>query len=225
MKDGDRTEFGMDGLSGCSLERAVAALQSGELLAYPTETLYGLGADGRNGNAVERLRSWKGRGPERPLSILVEGSEALAGLGIELSPLPRKLADAFWPGPLTLVLQCPELFAPGVAREDGAVGFRCSTHPVAAALARRAAREGVGPITATSLNRSGGAPARTRAEAAHHCDGRPGSPMLMDVPGAEAGGGAPSSVLDMTGPEPRMLREGAISLAQINALFEENHSE
>jgi tRNA threonylcarbamoyl adenosine modification protein (Sua5/YciO/YrdC/YwlC family) len=215
----------MDAVSGCSLERAVAALQSGALLAYPTETLYGLAADGRSGNAVAQLCSWKGRGPRRPLPILVEGSEALAGFGIELSPRPRRLAEAFWPGPLTLVLHCPELFAPGVAREDGAVGFRCSAHPVAAALARRAAREGIGPLTATSLNRSGGAPARTRAEAARHCDGRPGSPILMDVPGAEAGGGPPSSVLDMTGPEPRMLREGAISTAQVTAVLEENRCE
>ena len=87
--------------------------------------------------------------------------------------------------------------------QDGAVGFRCSTHPVAAALARRVAREGIGPLTATSLNRSGEPPARTRAQAARCCDGRPGSPILMDAPGAEAGGGTPSSVLDVTGPSRR----------------------
>ena len=214
----------MEEVSEVCLEHAITVLGSGELLAYPTETLYGLGADGRSASAIEHLRGWKGRGPERPLSILVEGSEALPDLGVELSPLPRRLAEAFWPGPLTLVLPCPGLFAPGVAREDGAVGFRCSTHPVAAALARRAAREGIGPITATSLNRSGEAPASTRAEAARHCDGRPGSPILIDTPVAEAGGGAPSSVLDLTGPEPRMLREGAISPARIRAFLEENHS-
>jgi tRNA threonylcarbamoyl adenosine modification protein (Sua5/YciO/YrdC/YwlC family) len=217
----------MDGVSEGCLERAMEALRSGALLAYPTETLYGLGADGRSADAIERLRSWKGRGPGQPLPILVEGSEALARFGVELSPLPRRLTDAFWPGPLTLVLDCPERFAPGVAREDGAVGFRCSPHPVAAALARRAAREGIGPLTATSLNRSGGEPARSREEAAGYCDGRPGSPLLVDVPGAEAGGGAPSSVLDMTGPEPRMLREGAISTARVNSVLrsQENPSE
>ena len=123
------------------------------------------------------------------------------------------------------MLYCPESFAPGVAREDGAVGFRCSAHPVAAALARRVAQEGIGPLTATSLNRSGEAPARTRAEAARYCDGRPGSPILMDVPGAEVGGGTPSSVLDMTGPQPRMLREGAISSAALASVLEENRCE
>ena len=212
----------MDGVSECSLERAVAELRGGALLAYPTETLFGLGADGRSAAAVERLRQWKGREPERPLPILVEGSEALALLGIDLSPLSRRLAEAFWPGPLTLVLHCPEPFAPGVARADGAVGFRCSTHPVAAALARRVAREGIGPLTATSLNRSGEKPAGTRAQAARYCDGRPGSPILMDVPGAVAGGGTPSSVLDVTGPRPRMLREGAISSREVSAVLEEN---
>ena len=212
----------MDGVSGCSLERAVAELRGGALIAYPTETLWGLGADGRSAKAVERLRQWKGREPERPLSILVEGSEALARLGVDLSPLPHRLAEAFWPGPLTLVLYCPEAFAPGVAREDGAVGFRCSAHPVAAALARRMAREGIGPLTATSLNRSGEAPARTRSQAARCCDGRPGSPILLDLPGAEAGGGNPSSVLDVTGPRPRMLREGAISSREVTAVLEEN---
>ncbi len=211
----------MEDVTGCSLDGAVAELRSGALLAYPTETLFGLGADGRCPAAVERLRRWKGREPERPLPILVEGSEALAGLGVALSPLSRRLAETFWPGPLTLVLYCPEPFAPGVAREDGAVGFRCSAHPLAAALARRVAREGIGPLTATSLNHSGEAPARTRSEAARYCDGRPGSPILIDVPDVEMGGGIPSSVLDLTGPEPRMLREGAISAAEIAAVLAE----
>jgi tRNA threonylcarbamoyl adenosine modification protein (Sua5/YciO/YrdC/YwlC family) len=166
------------------------------------------------------LRRWKGRGPDRPLSLLVEDGEALERLGVELSSLSRTLAEAFWPGPLTVVLHCPERFAPGVARADGAVGFRCSSHAVATSLARRAAREGIGPLTATSLNRSGEAPAQTRAEAVRYCDGRPGSPILIEAPDAEPGGGAPSSVLDLTGPEPRMLREGAISAAAVTAVIE-----
>jgi tRNA threonylcarbamoyl adenosine modification protein (Sua5/YciO/YrdC/YwlC family) len=213
------------GVSGCSLDRAVDAVRRGALLAYPTETLYGLGADGCSADAVERLRRWKGREPESPLSILVEGGQALAELGIELAPLSRRLAEAFWPGPLTLVLPCPARFAPGVARADGAVGFRCSPHPVAAALASRLAREGIGPLTATSLNRSGAAPARTRSEAAHHCDGGPDSPVLLDAPGPEAGGGPPSSVVDITGPQPRMLREGAISSAQLTTFLQESQRE
>jgi tRNA threonylcarbamoyl adenosine modification protein (Sua5/YciO/YrdC/YwlC family) len=205
------------------VERAVEELRSGALLAYPTETLFGLGADARCASAVERLCGWKGREAGRPLPILVEDCRALERLGVELSPPVRKLAAAFWPGPLTLVLYCPEALAPGVAREDGAVGFRCSSHPVAAALASRVACEGIGPLTATSLNRSGEAPARTLEEATRYCDGRPGSPILVDVPAAEAPRGTPSSVLDVIGPEPRMLREGAISVAALSAVLEENH--
>ena len=128
-------------------------------------------------------------------------------------------------GPVTSERPRLAAFAPGVARQDGAVGFRCSAHPLAAALARRVAREGIGPLTATSLNRSGEAPARTRSEAARCCDGQPGSPILMGAPDVEAGGGIPSSVLDLTGSEPRMLREGAISSAEIAAVLEKVGSE
>jgi len=216
----------MGGVSGCDLERAVAEIRDGALLAYPTETLFGLGVDVRSSTAVERLRSWKGREPDRPLPILVEDSGVMERLGVELSPLHRRLAEEFWPGPLTLVLHCPEPFAPGVARQDGAVGFRCSSHPVAASLARRLAREGIGPLTATSLNRSGGVPACTRSEAARYCDGRPGSPILIDdVPGAGGCGGSPSTVVDLTGPQPRMLRVGAISSASLTAVLEESRRE
>jgi tRNA threonylcarbamoyl adenosine modification protein (Sua5/YciO/YrdC/YwlC family) len=172
--------------------------------------------------AVERLRRWKGREAGRPLPVLVDDESALERLGIELSPALRRLIDAFWPGPLTLVLACPESFAPGVAREDGAVGFRCSSHPLAAALASRAAREEIGPLTATSLNRSGEPPARSVAEASRYCDGRPGSPILLELPDAGSTVGTPSSVLDMTGRRPRMLREEAISSAAVNAVLGEN---
>ena len=116
----------MEDLTGCSLDRAVAELRSGALLAYPTETLFGLGADGRCPTAVERLCSWKGREPENPLPILVEGSEALARLGVELSPFPRELAEAFWPGPLMLVLPC----ARSLPREwRGRTGLSASAAP------------------------------------------------------------------------------------------------
>jgi L-threonylcarbamoyladenylate synthase len=120
------------------------------------------------------------------------------------SPAARVLAERFWPGPLTLVVECGEVFAPGVAAGDGSIGVRCSPHPVASALASGARTRGLGPVTATSLNRGGDPAARDRAEAARICGDE--IPMLA----GEAGGGAPSSVVDVRGSEPRLLREGPI---------------
>jgi L-threonylcarbamoyladenylate synthase len=184
-------------------------LGTGGLVAYPTETVWGLAAAAESPLAVERLRGWKGREADLPIAILVAGVEEALALGCELGPAARRLAAAHWPGPLTLVVRCRRSFAPGVARADGAVGLRHSSHPLAAALARRAAREGVGPLTATSLNHHGDAPARTRAEATLLC--RDSDVVrLLEIDGAEAGGDAASTVIDTTGERPEVLRWGAI---------------
>jgi L-threonylcarbamoyladenylate synthase len=203
----------MDGYA-LALER----LAAGGLVAFPTETLWALGADASSAAAVTLLRRWKGRESERPISVFVAGVEALAEVGAVLPEAGRRLAARWWPGPLTLVLRCARRLAPGVARADGAVGFRCSPHPVAAELVRRDARAGLGPLTATSLNRSGAPPARSRGEAAALCADALEAPWLLPVPGPDAGGGAPSSVVDLTGPHPLVLREGAVAAAAIEAV-------
>jgi tRNA threonylcarbamoyl adenosine modification protein (Sua5/YciO/YrdC/YwlC family) len=203
------------------LGEAADRLRAGGLLAYPTETVWGLGADARSPSALARLRAWKGRGDEAPIAILVADAAALAGAGIECGRAATRLIEAFWPGPLTLVLPCRTRFAPGVGRADGAVGVRCSAHPLARALARRLAREDVGPITATSLNRSGEPPARDRAAADALCGGAPDAPRLLGVERAEAGGDAPSTVVDLTGPAPRVLRAGALSAEELAPLLAE----
>ncbi len=201
-----------------AFEEALARLERGALVAYPTETLFGLGADAARPEAVARVRAWKRRSDYEPLSLLVEDAAALEKLGVELPPLARALADAFWPGPLTLVLPCASPFAAHVGRrDDHAVGFHCSPHPVAAELARCAAERGLGPITATSLNHTGAAPAASRERAADLCGDADDVPWLLEVPGAAEPGGAASTVVDATGPSPRLLREGAISRARIEA--------
>lgn len=190
-----------------SVAEAAQRIRRGELVAYPTETVWGLAADARNKLAVERLFAWKGRDPHQPISVLVGGYAALAALGAELTPLAAALAAKFWPGPLTLVLRCADVFAPGIAGADGAVGFRCSPHPVAHALAERA-----GVITATSFNRSGAAPCATRSEA-ETCAGA----ALALLAGEDAHGAPPSSVVDASGERLRVLREGAISAPALEA--------
>lgn len=265
---------------------AVERVRRGGLVAYPTETLYGLGADARSADAVRRLQAWKGREATQPLSVLVAGVGGLVPLerlGLRVPPPARRLLEALWPGPLTVVLpcaggrggrddgedgQCGQSgqggesgkggtaggFAPGVARPgDGAVGVRCSPHPVARGLARALEEAGAGPVTATSLNRHGERPVARRAEALALCgsgaedggarDGEVGDPAW---PGGSAPGRAPlaaaeatelglpwllapadapepagtaSTVVDATGAEPRVLREGAISRASVEAAW------
>jgi L-threonylcarbamoyladenylate synthase len=192
------------------LEPALAALRDGRAVAYPTETLYGLGVDAGSEHAVARLLAWKGRAASQPLTILVAGAAALDALGISLPAAGRALAEAFWPGPLTLVLPARHRFASGIGRGDGAVGVRCSSHPVAAALAARLAREGV-TITSTSLNRTGAPPARTRAEARVVCGAGADAPLLVDAPEMPEPAGMASTVVDVTAQAPRLLRRGAVA--------------
>jgi L-threonylcarbamoyladenylate synthase len=199
---------------------AVDWVRDGGLLAYPTETVWGLGADACSVAAIERLRDWKGQRKSAPLSILVAEPDALEPLGFEFNDLARRLADAFWPGPLTLVLNCRGRFVPGVPRHDGAVGVRCSSHPIGAALARRLAGEGVGPITSTSLNRSGATPAVTLEQVREVCGASPESPRLLAVEGAEAGGDGESTVIDTTGPELVVLRWGALAKPDLASVLE-----
>lgn len=197
-------------------------LGSGGLLAYPTETVWGLGADLSSEQGLLRLRRWKGRGTQDPISLLVEGVEAARELGFELGAAGSELAARFWPGPLTLVVRARRHLATGVAREDGAVGLRCSSHPLAAALARRLGRERLGPVTATSLNRAGAAPARSRSDARALCDPEaPDEPHLIEVDGAEAGGDEASSVVDVSGEVPRVLRWGALGEDELGAVLRE----
>jgi len=198
---------------------AVRWLAAGGLVAYPTETVWGLAAAAESAVGMQRLLAWKRRGDDSPASILVDGVVAAEALECELGPVARRLAAAHWPGPLTLVVACRRAFAAGVARADGAVGLRCSSHPLAAALSRRALRDGVGPLTATSLNRHGEPAARTRADAERLCAGD-AAPRLLDVDGAEAGGDAVSTVVDVSRERPEVLRWGAIPRDEVEPMLQ-----
>ena len=192
------------------MRAAVERVRAGGLVGYPTETVWGLGADACSESAVASLRRWKGRGDDAPISVLLDAPAALGALGCEpdQQALAQRLASAFWPGPLTLVLQCARRFAKGIARDDGAVGLRCSSHPVARSFAEALARAGAGPVTATSLNHSGEPAARTATEARALCAG-PGDPTLL-ADGPDAGASAASTVVDLTGARPVVLRWGAL---------------
>ncbi len=206
-----------------AVREAIARLGLDGIVAYPTETVWGLGACAAQPRAVERLLAWKGRASDSPLAVLVSGKQAADSMGCDLRAPILRLMDAFWPGPLTIVAACRKAWAPGVARVDGALGLRCSPHPLASAVAAGLFEAGLGPLTSTSLNRSGEAPARVVEEAigltANISSQLLDTPLLISVAGHEAGGARPSTVVDCTASEITILRQGAIARDAIGEVW------
>lgn len=188
---------------------AIARLRAGEVVAYPTETVYGLGVDALSGAAVERLQKLKGRGADRGLSLLISGPDELERWALELPARARRLARAFWPGPLTLVVPVPPGPLDAVATERG-VGFRCSPQATAAALAA-----GFGaPLVSTSANLSGRAPCSSAAEVSA-CFGT----GLAIAGGEDAGGSAASTVVALAADGAlTLLREGPVSAEELREI-------
>lgn len=205
---------------------AVAHLAVDGFVAYPTETVWGLGACADRPRAVERLMDWKGRSANAPMSVLVPSVAAAERLDCTFEGPALRLAESFWPGPLTLIVPCTRDFARGIQRDDRALGLRCSPHPIARALALAVDRAGLGPLTSTSMNRSGQPPAldRTAAQAlvprrTESGDLDPAEPLLVIDPVHDAGGETPSSVVDCTGASPRVLRAGAIESERLEKVW------
>ena len=202
---------------------AVARLAADGFVAYPTETVWGLGACADRPGAIERLMVWKRRPTDAPLAVLVASVDAALELGCDVDDRTRRLMDTFWPGPLTIVVPCRKRFATGVARDDGALGLRCSSHSLASELVAAVGDAGLGPLTSTSLNRAGQPPARNlnAALALIEEDADPGlgSPWLVSVLGYDAGGAAPSSVVDCTGSVPKIVRAGAIERESLESFW------
>lgn len=190
-----------------ALARAVAVLQAGGLVAFPTESFYGLGADATQERAIGRLLAAKRRPEQQPILILVGTAAEVAGLAAEVPAVAQRLMAAFWPGGLTLVLEAGPRVSPLLTRGTGRIGIRLSSHPVATALARRLGR----PVTGTSANLSG-APACATADAVAAALG-PAVDLVLD--GGETAGGKGSTVLDVTTRPPRLIREGMVSLAAL----------
>ncbi len=185
------------------LAEAIRVLCEGGVVAFPTETFYGLGADARNETAVEKIFRIKGRNFRNPLSVIVANDRDVIPLVEEIPAAAKILMQTFWPGPLTLVFRASSSVLPRLAANTGKIGIRVSSHPLARLLAGGLG----GPLTATSANLSGG-PECSSADAVIRTLGElPGS--VID--GGETPGGAGSTILDVTIFPPRILREGAIS--------------
>ena len=194
-----------------SIRRAAALLRAGELVAFPTETVYGLGADALSGEAAARIFAAKGRPADNPLIAHIAGESGLAGLiAGEPCACARKLMRAFWPGPMTLIF--PK--SPRVPREVTAgldtVAVRMPSHPVARALIRAAQT----PIAAPSANRSGRPSPTTAAHVLEDMEGR--IPLILDGGPCEVG--LESTVVDVTGARPRILRPGGVTLEMLEGV-------
>lgn len=199
------------GASAELFSRAVDALKRGEVIVFPTETFYGLGADAFNEAAVEQIISLKGRSPDQTVSIIVADREMLNSVVTHVSPAAQKLMDRFWPGPLTLVLPAKKNLPALLLNRDGGIGVRISSHP----LATRLARELGHPITATSANPSGREPARTVEEAMGYFSGKLG--IFLD--GGRLEGKKGSTVMDVSQDKIRIVREGEIPSEELKRIL------
>jgi L-threonylcarbamoyladenylate synthase len=188
-----------------AMERALALLRSGGLAAFPTDTVYGLGALADSERSIEALYIVKGRDASKAIPILIGNVEDLARVSPDPGELALRLAARFWPGPLTLVVpKCPAL--PEALSALPTVGVRMPDHPAALALLRLA-----GPLAVTSANLSGGESPSTAEEVTAQLGGR--IPLVLD--GGRTPGGRPSTVVDCTGQEPKILRQGPITLEDL----------
>ena len=188
-----------------ALHKAERLLRAGELVAFPTDTVYGLGAMLTDPSAIEQLYIVKGRDAGKAIAVLLGDEAALAQVAGVLSELAVRLAHRFWPGPLTLVVPAhPAL--PANLSPLPTVGVRMPDHPVALALLHR-----TGPLAVTSANLSGQPSARTAGEVYAQLNGC--IPLILD--GGETPGGLPSTVVDCTGIEPVILRQGPITLEKL----------
>lgn len=192
------------------IAKAAAVLRAGGLVAFPTETVYGLGADGLNPAAVARIFEAKERPPTDPLILHIAEPEALASLVLEVPQAARELANRFWPGPLTLVLPkrpvVPDIVTAGLPT----VAVRMPAHPVALALIRAAGT----PVAAPSANRFGHTSPTTAQHVLEDLGGR--IDLILDAGPTPVG--VESTVLDLTGPLPTILRPGGLPREAIEAV-------
>ncbi|HEV8438476.1 MAG TPA: L-threonylcarbamoyladenylate synthase [Methylomirabilota bacterium] len=188
-----------------ALEEAVAVLRGGGLVAFPTESFYGLGADALNPQALTRVFSVKGRPESKPLLVLVASPAMAETLVSEIGDGPRALMARHWPGPLTLVLRAAPGVPSALTAGTGTVGLRMPGHPIALDLVRAAGF----PVTAPSANPAGQAAPTTARMVREYFEGG-GIDLVLD--GGPTAGGPPSTVADCTVWPPRVLRQGPVSV-------------
>ena len=185
-----------------AIKRALELIRSGKLVAFPTDTVYGLGTQAFSLQAIQKLFQVKNREPNRAIPILLGGLDQLDLVTVSMGYVALRLAEVFWPGPLTLVVprhpSLPDIIAPG-----NTIGIRMPDHPLALSLLGMS-----GPLATTSANLSGASSPQTAQEVRTQLNRR--IPLILD--GGRTPGGVPSTVVSCTDKEPVVLRPGPIRM-------------
>lgn len=202
----------LDGQSSQSIALAAQALQRGDLIGLPTETVYGLAADACNTQAVAKIFSIKGRPSDHPLIVHVTDIESAERFASDIPDFAERLMDAFWPGPLTLILPRKVDIAQAAAGGQNSVGIRCPSHPIARQILLAAQNLGVWGVAAPSANKFG----RVSPTTAAHVRDEFGDALLI-VDGGACDIGIESAIVDCTRGQPVLLRPGGLTLEQLSA--------
>jgi L-threonylcarbamoyladenylate synthase len=197
------------------VSRAAALLRAGELAAFPTETVYGLGADASNPLAIAKIFAAKGRPADHPLIVHLPDALHLERWAADIPEAARKLAAAFWPGPLTLILKRHPSVLDAITGGQDTVGLRVPNHPLALQLLREFDGANGGGLAAPSANRFGHVSPTTAA----HVREELGDAVAMILDGGPCAVGIESTILDLSGSEPRILRPGMLDAETIGAVL------
>jgi L-threonylcarbamoyladenylate synthase len=203
------TTFDVTADAAAGVQAAVTALQSGDLVVLPTDTVYGIAADAFSPLAVNLLLAAKGRGRDLPVPVLVGSLRTLDGLVDELGPLARRMVEAFWPGPLTIVVRAAPSLAWDLGETRGTVAVRMPLQPVALEILGQ-----TGPLAVSSANRSGLPPAVEVTAAQQQL----GESVRVYLDGGPLGEAVPSTIVDLTGDHARVLRAGALDVEKLREL-------
>lgn len=190
-----------------ALPRALDLLRAGRLVAFPTDTVYGLGTTAFDDDAIQRIYLAKQRPAEKAIPVLLGGPQDLERVCAQVPPLALRLAERFWPGPLTLVVPKRAGLPPSLSADE-TIGVRMPDHSAALGLLRAA-----GPLAVSSANLSGQPSPSTAEQVLAQLGGR----IALILDGGRTPGGAPSTVADCLGAEPRILREGPLKLSALLA--------
>lgn len=194
---------------GPGIDEAVHAVSRGELVVLPTDTVYGVGADAFDARAVARLLAAKGRDRQMPPPVLIGDKRTLDGLAVDVGDEVRALAEAFWPGGLTIICRAQPSLVWDLGETRGTVALRMPDEPCALALLRR-----TGPLAVSSANRTGSPAATTVAQAQDQL----GAAVTVYLDGGPSPGGVASTILDATADPITVVRSGAVDLAALRAV-------
>jgi len=192
------------------IEQAAFLLRHGQLVCYPTDTVYGIGAVSSNDDAIRRLYAVKGRSPDKPLPLLI-AEAAQASFYAQVTPLAKQLMSRFWPGPLTIVMHKADGLRSRALAVQNTVALRVPDNDVPREIVRMLGE----PLTGTSANRSGARPPLSAAEVAFSL----GDMISLVIDGGRSPGGVESTVVDVTGPAPVVVREGAVSQEELASVL------